>query len=58
MPPTSANLPDAVSDEAAVFDAVYTLLGNMTAAIGQPLWIQLRGLGRQAIGVLKPAKSI
>ena len=57
-PPTPASLPDAIPDEAAVFDAVYTLLGDMAATIGQAARIQLRGSEPQAIGVLKPAKSI
>jgi hypothetical protein len=35
-PPTPASLPDAMSDEAAILEAVYTLLGNMAATIGQP----------------------
>jgi hypothetical protein len=43
-PPTPASQPDAVSDEAAIFEDVYTLLGNMAAAIGQPRGFNFRDL--------------
>ena len=43
-PPTPANPPDTVPDEAAVFDAVYTLLGDMAATIGQPRGFNFGGV--------------
>ena len=43
-PPTPATPPDSVPDEAAVFDAVYTLLGDMAAMIGQPRGFNFGGL--------------
>lgn len=43
-PPTPANPPDTVPAEAAVFDVVYTLLGDMATTIGQPRSFDFAGV--------------
>ena len=42
--PAPASSPDTVPDEAAIFEAVYRLLGDMAAMIGQPRGFDFEGV--------------
>lgn len=57
-PPTLGSPPEPTTAEAAVFDVVYTLLGDMAATIGRPRRFNFGGRDHQASESLSPAKSI